>query len=47
MQHVDYSAGDFIDLLKGLVAYEPSARLTAQEALSHRFFTRYSYRRSL
>ncbi|XP_062193751.1 serine/threonine-protein kinase AFC2-like isoform X1 [Phragmites australis] len=47
MQHVDHSAGEFIDLLKGLVAYEPSARLTAQEALSHRFFTGYGDRRSL
>lgn len=47
MQHVDHSAGDFIDLLKGLLAYEPSNRLTAQEALSHRFFTRYGDRRSL
>jgi len=41
MQHVDHSAGDFIDLLKRLLAYEPSARLTAQEALSHVFFTRH------
>ncbi|KAJ1288969.1 hypothetical protein BS78_02G129700 [Paspalum vaginatum] len=40
MQHVDHSAGDLIDLLKRLLAYEPSSRLTAQEALSHRFFTR-------
>ncbi|TVU10545.1 hypothetical protein EJB05_44085 [Eragrostis curvula] len=47
MHHVDHSAGDFIDLLKGLLAYEPSNRLTAQEALSHRFFTRYGDRRSL
>ncbi|KAL5205352.1 hypothetical protein ABZP36_033561 [Zizania latifolia] len=47
MQHVDHSAGDLIDLLQGLLAYEPSARLTAQEALSHRFFTRYDNRWSL
>ncbi|KAL6655013.1 hypothetical protein ACP70R_005839 [Stipagrostis hirtigluma subsp. patula] len=47
MQHVDHSAGDFIDLLKGLLTYEPSARLTAEEALRHRFFTRYGDRRSL
>ncbi|WVZ63120.1 hypothetical protein U9M48_012780 [Paspalum notatum var. saurae] len=40
MQHVDHSAGDLIDLLKRLLAYEPSSRLTAQEALSHRFFKR-------
>ncbi|KAK3129426.1 hypothetical protein QOZ80_6BG0479300 [Eleusine coracana subsp. coracana] len=47
MQHVDHSAGDFIDLLKGLLAYEPSNRLIAQEALRHRFFTRYGDRWSL
>jgi serine/threonine protein kinase len=46
MQHVDHSAGDFIDLLKRLLAYEPSARLTAQEALSHVFFTRYGKNQS-
>uniref|UniRef100_N1QTF7 Serine/threonine-protein kinase AFC2 n=1 Tax=Aegilops tauschii TaxID=37682 RepID=N1QTF7_AEGTA len=33
--------------LQGLLAYEPSARLTAQEALSHRFFRRHRERRSL
>lgn len=47
MQHVDHSAGDFIDLLKCLLAYEPSARLTAEEALRHGFFTRHGNRRSL
>ena len=47
MQHVDHSAGDLIGLLQGLLAYEPSARLTAQEALSHRFFRRHRERRSL
>ncbi|KAG2641895.1 hypothetical protein PVAP13_2KG219000 [Panicum virgatum] len=47
MQHVDHSAGDLIDLLKRLLAYEPSARLTAEEALSHGFFTRHGNRRSL
>ncbi|CAN6223236.1 unnamed protein product [Urochloa humidicola] len=47
MQHVDHSAGDLIDLLKRLLAYEPSARLTAEEALRHGFFTRYGNRRSL
>jgi dual-specificity kinase len=47
MQHVDHSAGDFIDLLKRLLAYEPSARLTAEEALSHGFFTRHGNRPSL
>ncbi|XP_020260293.1 serine/threonine-protein kinase AFC2-like isoform X2 [Asparagus officinalis] len=40
MQHVDHSAGDLIDLLKGLLKYEPSERLTAHEALKHPFFTR-------
>ena len=47
MQHVDHSAGDFIDLLKRLLAYEPSARMTAEEALSHGFFTRHGNRLSL
>ncbi|OEL24759.1 Serine/threonine-protein kinase AFC2 [Dichanthelium oligosanthes] len=47
MQHVDHSAGDLIDLLKRLLAYEPSARLTAQEALRHGFFTRHCERPSL
>jgi len=47
MQHVDHSAGDLIDLLKRLLAYEPSSRLTAEEALSHGFFTRHGNRRSL
>lgn len=45
MQHVDHSAGDLIDLLKHLLAYEPSSRWAAQEALSHHFFTRYGSRR--
>ncbi|KAJ9708763.1 hypothetical protein PVL29_000666 [Vitis rotundifolia] len=40
MQHVDHSAGDLIDLLQGLLRYDPSNRLTAQEALRHPFFTR-------
>ncbi|OAY65334.1 Serine/threonine-protein kinase AFC2 [Ananas comosus] len=39
MQQVDHSAGDFIDLLQSLLRYEPSARLTAREALRHPFFT--------
>jgi dual-specificity kinase len=39
MQNVDQSAGDLIDLLKGLLKYDPADRLTAQEALSHPFFT--------
>ncbi|CAN6273317.1 unnamed protein product [Urochloa humidicola] len=39
MQNVDQSAGDFIDLLQGLLNYDPANRLTAQEALKHPFFT--------
>ncbi|CAN6238528.1 unnamed protein product [Urochloa humidicola] len=39
MQNVDQSAGDFIDLLQGLLKYDPANRLTAQEALKHPFFT--------
>ncbi|KDP26676.1 hypothetical protein JCGZ_17834 [Jatropha curcas] len=45
MQHVDHSAGDIIDLLQGLLRYDPSSRLTAHEALRHPFFTRDHYRR--
>lgn len=40
MQHVDHSAGDLIDLLQGLLRYEPAERLNAREALRHPFFTR-------
>lgn len=40
MQHVDHSAGDLIDLLQGLLRYEPTERLKAREALGHPFFTR-------
>ncbi|KAJ0979428.1 hypothetical protein J5N97_014902 [Dioscorea zingiberensis] len=40
MQHVDHSAGDLIDLLLGLLRYEPAERLKAHEALQHPFFTR-------
>ncbi|XP_052175524.1 serine/threonine-protein kinase AFC2-like isoform X2 [Diospyros lotus] len=46
MQQVDYSAGDLIHLLQGLLKYDPSARLTAWEALKHPFFTRDPLRRS-
>ncbi|CDP13250.1 unnamed protein product [Coffea canephora] len=46
MQHVDHSAGDLIDLLQGLLKYEPSQRMTAHEALRHPFFTRDQFRRS-
>ncbi|XP_066331931.1 serine/threonine-protein kinase AFC2-like [Miscanthus floridulus] len=39
MQNVDQAAGDFIDLLQGLLKYDRADRLTAQEALRHPFFT--------
>ena len=45
MQNVDHSAGDFIDLLQGLLRYDPASRLTAQEALKHPFLTERSERR--
>ncbi|XP_074294661.1 serine/threonine-protein kinase AFC2-like isoform X3 [Silene latifolia] len=44
MQHVDHSGGDFIDLLQGLLRYDPLERLTAREALRHPFFSRESRR---
>ncbi|KAF5746537.1 serine/threonine-protein kinase AFC2-like [Tripterygium wilfordii] len=44
MQHVDHSAGELIDLLQGLLRFDPSSRLTAHEALRHPFF-RDHYRR--
>ncbi|XP_038692797.1 serine/threonine-protein kinase AFC2-like isoform X2 [Tripterygium wilfordii] len=44
MQHVDHSAGELIDLLQGLLRFDPSSRLTAHEALRHPFF-RDDYRR--
>ncbi|KAH9672113.1 serine/threonine-protein kinase AFC1 [Citrus sinensis] len=40
MQHVDHSAGDLIDLLQGLLRYDPAERLKAREALRHPFFMR-------
>ncbi|KAF5940805.1 hypothetical protein HYC85_021972 [Camellia sinensis] len=40
MRHVDHSAGDLIDLLQGLLRYDPAERLKAREALRHPFFTR-------
>lgn len=46
MQHVDHSAGDLIDLLQGLLKYDPANRLDAREALRHPFFTRTHRRRS-
>ncbi|KAF7123438.1 hypothetical protein RHSIM_Rhsim12G0039100 [Rhododendron simsii] len=45
MHHVDHSAGDLIDLLQGLLRYDPSMRMTAHEALRHPFFTREYLRR--
>ncbi|XP_039013113.1 serine/threonine-protein kinase AFC2-like isoform X2 [Hibiscus syriacus] len=45
MQHVDYSAGDLIHLLQGLLRYDPKDRLTAREALRHPFFSRDQFRR--
>jgi len=45
-QHVDHSADFFIDLLQGLLRFEPSERLTALQALRHPFFregSRYGY----
>jgi len=38
MEYVDHSAGLLIDLLQGLLKFEPSERLKASEALSHPFF---------
>ncbi|KAD5803161.1 hypothetical protein E3N88_14521 [Mikania micrantha] len=47
MQHVDHSAGALIDLLQGLLRFDPAERLKAREALRHPFFTgdlrRYGY----
>ncbi|KAJ0793789.1 putative dual-specificity kinase [Helianthus debilis subsp. tardiflorus] len=47
MQHVDHSAGALIDLLQGLLRFDPAERFTAREALRHPFFTgdirRYGY----
>ncbi|KAJ8774379.1 hypothetical protein K2173_011628 [Erythroxylum novogranatense] len=40
MQHVDHSTGDLIDLLQGLLRYDPAEQLKAREALMHPFFTR-------
>ncbi|KAH6559449.1 hypothetical protein KP509_1Z008500 [Ceratopteris richardii] len=39
MQHVDHSAGLLIDLLQGLLKFDPAERLTAKEALRHPFFS--------
>ncbi|XP_019086970.1 PREDICTED: serine/threonine-protein kinase AFC2 isoform X3 [Camelina sativa] len=40
MQHVDHSAGELINMVQGLLRFDPSERLTAREALRHPFFTR-------
>eukprot|EP01018_Ginkgo_biloba_P011417 Gb_01586 [translate_table: standard] len=44
MEHVDHSAGAFIDLLQGLLKFDPSERLEAREALRHPFFVQDSRR---
>ncbi|XP_042467744.1 serine/threonine-protein kinase AFC2-like isoform X1 [Zingiber officinale] len=40
MEHTDHSSADFLDLLQGLLRYDPGDRLGAREALAHCFFTR-------
>ncbi|PKA65698.1 Serine/threonine-protein kinase AFC2 [Apostasia shenzhenica] len=45
MKHVDHSAGELINLLKGLLEYDPSERLTAREALRHPFFSKKPYQK--
>uniref|UniRef100_A0A0D9XZ46 Protein kinase domain-containing protein n=1 Tax=Leersia perrieri TaxID=77586 RepID=A0A0D9XZ46_9ORYZ len=45
MQNVDHSGGEFIDLLQGLLRYDPASRLTAQEALRHPFLREQTERR--
>lgn len=37
-QHVDSSRSSLVNLLHGLLKFEPSERLTAQQALDHPFF---------
>jgi hypothetical protein len=39
MEHVDHSAGALIELLQGLLKYDLSECLEAQEALRYLFFT--------
>ncbi|PIA53927.1 hypothetical protein AQUCO_00900474v1 [Aquilegia coerulea] len=39
MQQYGYSGSDFLNLLQGLLRYDPSDRLSAQAALCHSFFT--------
>ncbi|XP_059640339.1 serine/threonine-protein kinase AFC3 isoform X2 [Cornus florida] len=38
LQHVDYSRSSLVDLLHGLLKFDPSERLTARQALEHPFF---------
>ncbi|GAU34260.1 hypothetical protein TSUD_365580 [Trifolium subterraneum] len=45
MQHVDHSAGELLDLLQGLLRFDPISRMKAHEALRHPFFTREHYQR--
>ncbi|GJN21488.1 hypothetical protein PR202_gb08968 [Eleusine coracana subsp. coracana] len=45
MQNVDQSAGELINLLQGLLKYDPASRLTAEEALRHPFLTGVSEQR--
>ncbi|KAF0888566.1 hypothetical protein E2562_014773 [Oryza meyeriana var. granulata] len=45
IQNVDHSGGEFIDLLQGLLKYDPASRLTAQEALRHPFLREQTERR--
>jgi dual-specificity kinase len=40
MQHVDHSAGELINMVQGLLRFDPSERITAREALRHPFFAR-------
>ncbi|XP_031104098.1 serine/threonine-protein kinase AFC3 [Ipomoea triloba] len=38
-RHVEFSRSPLTDLLQGLLKYDPSERLTAEEALNHPFFS--------
>lgn len=44
MEHADHSAGLLIDLLEGLLKFDPLQRLKAEAALNHPFFAQ-EYRR--
>eukprot|EP01018_Ginkgo_biloba_P011418 Gb_04190 [translate_table: standard] len=44
MRHVDHSASALIDLLEGLLRFDPSERLEARQALNHPFFDEYNGR---